>query len=198
MFVERRSNRSRRPDLATRQYLLNVARRHRPRAVVLTDMAGEVIAGVEGKPFMEGGFIACRASERTSRAVARAAIADFRAQDGGGRTRWVDRMVDRVRGLRRRPAPTDHALPKGARVAQRFSAGDRDMLMVVVGEHGGAALSDALDGLRRIFDEPISDMSALVAEGTMIEGLETVVPGPDVEDLAPTEIGLRPAAATTH
>ena len=44
MFVERRSNRSRRPDLATRQYLLNVARRHRPRAVVLTDLTGEVIA----------------------------------------------------------------------------------------------------------------------------------------------------------
>jgi len=53
MFVERRSNRSRRQDLATRYYLINVTRRHRPRAVVLTDMNGEVVAGVEGKPFME-------------------------------------------------------------------------------------------------------------------------------------------------
>lgn len=196
MFVERRSNRSRRPDLATRYYLLNVTRRHRPRAVVLTDMHGEVVAGVEGKPFMEGGFIAGRASERTSRAIARVAIEDFRREQAPARRRWIDRMTERVRGLRRRAPQAPPGVPTGARVAQRFEADGQSYLMVVVGERGGAAISDAVDGLRRILAEPVPSMARLVAEGAMVEGPDEAAPTPDVEAIAPAGGRLRPASAT--
>ncbi len=195
MIVERRSNRSRRPDLATRHYLINVTRRHRPRAVVLTDMNGDVVAGVEGKPFMEGGFIATRAGQRTSEALARVALEDFRQQQAPARTRWVDRMAARVRGLRQRAPRTEPGVPAGARVAQRFEIDGKPYLMVVVGEHGGATISDAIDGLKRILGEPVSSMAALAAEGTVIEGLDEAAPTPDVEAISPAEIRLRPAAA---
>lgn len=195
MYVERRSNRSRRQDLATRYYLINVTRRHRPRAVVLTDMNGEVVAGVEGKPFMEGGFIASRAAARTSAALAKAALEDFRREQAPARTRWVDRVAQRVRGMRRRAPRPEPGLPAGARVAQRFEIDGRAYLMVVVGEHGGATISDAIDGLKRILGEPASSMEALAAEGTVIEGLEEAAPTPDVEAISPAEIRLRPAAA---
>lgn len=195
MFVERRSNRSRRPDLATRYYLINVTRRHRPRAVVLTDMQGEVVAGVEGKPFAEGGFIASRAAERTSRALARAALEDFRREAQGERRRFVDRLVAGVRNLRRRAPRPEPGVPAGARVAQKFVADGREYLMVVVGEEGGAALTDALDGLRRILAEPIDGVAAIAAEGARIDALDEAAPTPDVEALSPAEIRLRPAAA---
>ncbi|MCB9530123.1 MAG: hypothetical protein H6701_17335, partial [Myxococcales bacterium] len=180
-----RANRSRRPDLATRQYLINVTRRHRPRAVVLADMEGQVVAGVEGKPFMEGGFIAARAADRTSRAVAAAAIADFRAD--AGPTSRAARMIERLRSFGRRPARRDPALPDGARVAQAFSAGGRQFLMVVVGDEGGAVLTDALDGLRRILAEPMPALGAAVDDAVAVV--------PEFEAISPAEIRLRPATA---
>lgn len=183
MLVERRAHRSRRPDLATRQYLINVARRHRPRAVVLTDMQGEIVAGVEGKPFMEGGFIAARAADRTSRAVARAALADFRGDSRpAGR---AARLVERLRTFGRRPQK-DPFLPDGARVAQSFTVGGRDFLMVVVGDEGGAVLTDALDGLRRILAEPMP---------VVTPALDDAAVAPELEALSPAEIRLRPATA---
>ena len=185
MLVERRAHRSRRPDLATRQYLIKVTRRHRPRAVVLADMHGEIVAGVEGKPFMEGGFIAARAADRTSRAVARAALADFR-RDAQGPTGRAARMIERLRSLRR-PARRDPALPDGARVAQTFSVGGRDFLMVVVGDECGTVLTDALDGLRRILAEPMPLLTA--------PGFDDAVMAPEFEALSPAEIRLRPATA---
>lgn len=198
MYVERRSNRSRRQDLATRYYLINVTRRHRPRAVVLTDMNGEVVAGVEGKPFMEGGFIASRAAERTSTALARVALEDFRREQAPARSRWVDRVTERVRGLRRRAPRPEPGVPDGARVAQRFEVGGRPYLMVVVGEHGGATISDAIDGLKRILGEPVSSVEALAAEGLAIEAREEAAPTPDVEAISPADVRLRPAAAAAR
>lgn len=190
MFVERRSNRSRRQDLATRHYLINVTRRHRPRAVVLTDMNGEVVAGVEGKPFMEGGFIASRAADRTSRALARVALADFRREQAP-RTRWVDRMAERVRGLRRRAPQVEPGVPAGARVAQRFEADGKAYLMVVVGEQCGATISDAIDGLRRILAEPMPSTDAIAAHASDLG--ELAAPTPDVEAIPPADVRLRPA-----
>lgn len=184
MNVERRAHRSRRPDLATRHYLINVARRHRPRAVVLTDMQGEVVAGVEGKPFGEGGFIAARASQRTGDAVARAALTDFRRDLQGPPSRAA-RMIERMRQLRRRPARRDPSLPEGLRAAQALHVAGRDYLMVVIGDEAGETLTDALDGLRRILAEP---MPAVAQR-------EEAPVAPAVEALTPTEIRLHPATA---
>ncbi|MCA9537632.1 MAG: hypothetical protein KC620_02015 [Myxococcales bacterium] len=162
--------RSRQPELAMRYYLLNVTRCHRPRAVVLADMSGQVVAGVEGRPFNETGFVATRASERTARALANVALADFRAGEG---RRWTARLMERLRGLGKRPANLG-PVPEGARVARTFNAGDRELLMVVVGEESGATLTAAVSGVQRI-----------LAEWGPIETGDDRLPSAEIEALVP-------------
>lgn len=184
--TDRRSNRSRQPDLATRYYLLNVARRHKPKAVILANLQGEVIAGVEGRPFAETGFIATRASQRVGRAVTEAALEDMRDAHGS-RRRWTDRMLSTLRLRRRRPI--NPALPVGARQSRRVTLGGREMLMVVVGEETEAVIDDALVGLERIMGAP---MMSFDGEGTIYEAPACDAPSGEVEALPPSAGLKRP------
>lgn len=145
--MERRSKRSRAPELATRFYLLAVSRRHSVNTLVLADERGDLLAGVESRPFMGDGRVAVRVNERTGRALAESgALLCAQAEPS-----WRGRVLDlgrRVRlALRRRrtPAPL---------VAHPFEAGDRRFVLVSTAEDAARnALTDAADGLRRILQQ---------------------------------------------
>ncbi len=140
-MLERRSLRSHRPDLATRHFMLAVTRRHQPWALVLADMRGRMIAGVEGRRFMETAFIATRADEKRGDALARAALEEAAPRLGPGR-------LERLRGLwgRREEATVRRS------TALRTRRGP--YLVVVEGPESicDAALEEASGGLARILD----------------------------------------------
>ncbi len=159
--IERRSLRSRQPDLATRHYMLSVTRKHQPRAIVLADLKGRMIAGVEGRPFMETGFLATRADAGRGDALAKAALDDLlvqaraeaAAQDAAdfGESPKGPGLLDRVRAWWR----TRHRDSTDARTARRANelhVPGGEFLLVVEGdaEVADAAFDEARAGLERI------------------------------------------------
>ncbi len=161
MEMERRSLRSRAPALATRQYLLSVARRHQPRAILVTDLEGNVVAGVEGRPFMETGFVATRASQRVERALVETALVEV-TDDGAAETKGLRRLLARPKAkvrrwvrlarlwLARRERP--EWLAATQRCITRIEVEGRQLLVVVAGDgpSAGAATPETLRGLQRI------------------------------------------------
>ncbi len=161
--MERRSIRSRAPDLAARQYLLSVARRHQPRAILVADLRGNVVAGVEGRPFMETGFVATRASQRVEHVLISEALAALPSEveepmTGKPWARLVARpraalrrTVFRVRALLARRGRPDWMAATSRWVA-RFEVGGEKLMIVCVGD-GGSALAagpETAAGLQRI------------------------------------------------
>ncbi len=150
--MERRSVRSREPGVALRQYLLSLTRKHRPKAIVLADMKGKVIAGVEGRPFMEEGFIAARAPETVGHDLAKQALADLerekRVQEASKKrfAKLRGRFARIGESLRRR---NRQYVPQPPRTARTLEVGNSRFLLVVVGG-ADAAPAEATAGLQRI------------------------------------------------
>ena len=145
MNTERRSNRSRSRSLATRFYLLNVARRHQPRAIAVTDLEGEVLAGVEGRPFMDDGYIATRACERVERVITGLARG-IAGGHGSGQHSWTDRVIQGFKRLRRRPTRKDFDL-EGVKAIERVNIDGHDLLVVVIGDDSGNAIVFYFSGI---------------------------------------------------
>lgn len=160
-MFERRSLRSRQPDLATRHYMLSVTRKHQPKAIVLADMQGRMIAGVEGRPFMETGFLATRADSQRAELLAKAAIDDLlrearaaaasQAAEDFGETPKGPSLVERLRGWwqARGQGGADEETTRRARELRVPGA---EYLLVVEGEPevADAAFREARTGLERI------------------------------------------------
>ncbi len=158
--MERRSLRSRQPDLATRHYMLSLTRRHQPRAIVLADLKGRMIAGVEGRPFMETGFLATRADTRRGDALAQAALTDMMdearaaaaAQDAEdfGEAEPGPTALERLRSwwATRRGAEADETTLK----ARELRVPGAEYLLVVEGDAqvADATIEEATAGLERI------------------------------------------------
>lgn len=158
--MERRSLRSRTPELATRHYMLSLTRKHQPRAIVLADLKGRMIAGVEGRPFMETGFLATRADTRRGDALAQAALDDMLAQaraeaaaqdaaDFGGASQGptaLERL--RIWWAARRRADREQTIRK----AKELRVPGGEYLLVVEGDAtvADAAIAEATAGLERI------------------------------------------------
>ncbi len=176
MNTERRSNRSRSRTLATRFYLLNVARRHQPRAIAVTDLQGEVVAGVEGRPFMDDGYIATRACERVERVITGLARGIVSGQ-GGGQHSWADRVIQGFKRLRRRPTRKNFEL-EGIKAIERINIDGHDLLVVVIGDDSGNAIDDAISGIERIYTGPSERRETMCFEAEET----TVVEDLDVED----------------
>ena len=145
-MIERRSLRSRRFDLATRHFMLSVTRRHQPNAIVLADMKGRVIAGVEGRPFMDSGFLATRVETSRGDKLARAALA---SADPTEEPQQSAKALERLRHwwqTRRQSAAEQ------TRRSQTIEIPGANYLLVVEGEPeaADAALADATIGLERI------------------------------------------------
>jgi hypothetical protein len=149
--MERRSNRSRAPELATRFYLLAVSQRHAFERLVLADERGHLLAGVETRPFMDSGRVATRVNERVGRELASVAplvcgsddpVVE-KARPWTRLARLFSRVAHRVRlAVLRRKAPAPI-------VATPFEAGEHRFFLVGAGAAEGA-LQDAAEGLRRI------------------------------------------------
>ncbi len=199
MNTERRSNRSRSRSLATRFYLLNVARRHQPRAIALTDLNGEVLAGVEGRPFMENGYIATRACERVERVItglARGVIGGH-----GDRNRsWTDRVIQGFNRLRRRPTSKDFNL-EGVKAIERITIDGNELLVVVIGDDSGDAIDDAIAGIERIYTGPKPTPETVHFESeeiTMVEDIEEEHLIEDEESAEDAVVELEDITPTLH
>ena len=182
MNTERRSNRSRSRTLATRFYLLNVARRHQPRAIALTDLKGEVLAGVEGRPFMDDGYIATRACERVERVItglARGVIGGV----GNPNHSWADRVIKGFKRLRRRPTRQNFAL-EGVKAIERITIDGKELLVVVVGDDSGHAIDDAISGIERIYTGPSERAETVFfesEESTAVEDLDESITDENID-----------------
>jgi hypothetical protein len=154
--MERRSNRSRQPGLASRQYLLNVTRRHRPRAIVVSDLEGNVVASVEGRPFMDDGWLARRAAREVEQTIVRAALDDLKAWDDqpvvekkSVSQHLKTRRAEMVAWWARRQRPT--WLNTASKWVSRVDVDGRQLLVVAVGDANVSdAGRDAVSGLQRI------------------------------------------------
>lgn len=155
-MMERRSNRSRAPELATRFYLLALTQRHPVERLVLADERGHLVAGVETRPFMGSGRVATRVNQRIGQELASVAPLVCGAAPEPPTPRLLARLVGRVRLLadrirlrlmrRKAPAPL---------VATPFEAGERRFFVVAAGTTADV-LNEAAAGLKRILerDEP--------------------------------------------
>ena len=154
--MERRSNRSRQPGLASRQYLLNVTRRHRPRAIVVSDLEGNVVASVEGRPFMDDGWLARRAAREVEQTIVRAALDDLKAWDEqpAAKKKSVSqlaksRRAEVVAWWARRQRPV--WLNSASKWVSRLDVDGRQLVVVAVGDANVSdAGRDAVSGLQRI------------------------------------------------
>lgn len=188
MNTERRSNRSRSRTLATRFYLLNVARRHQPRAIAVTDLEGQVLAGVEGRPFMESGYIATRACERVERVITGLARGIGGRPDGRNSS-WTNRVIQGFHRLRRRPTRKDFDL-EGVKAIEQITIDGKELLVVVIGDDCEDAISDAITGIERIYTGPSERTETVYFEAeetTLVEDLDDADASTDIEgDLQPT------------